>query len=115
VCAYIRSTCRGPTPFRRDNFRRRPPAAFAGRNQGTAPGTTLVALFATLESALQHELPSDAVFVAALIGVFLLLWVGVTLLLDAWSNRRASDLVERLRPNQRTSVADKAQRWLESQ
>jgi hypothetical protein len=29
----------------------------------------------------------------ALVGVFLLLWVGVTLLLDDWSNRRAAELV----------------------
>jgi hypothetical protein len=36
------------------------------------------------------------VLVAALIAVFLMLWVGVTLLLDARSNRRAADLVERL-------------------
>jgi hypothetical protein len=47
--------------------------------------------------------------------VFLLLWVSVTLLLDAWSSRRAANLIERLRPYQAASLADEAQRWLECQ
>ena len=47
-----------------------------------------------------RRLPSRGVVVAALVGVFLLLWFGLTLLLDARSNRRAAELVERLRPYQ---------------
>jgi hypothetical protein len=38
------------------------------------------------------------VYVAALLGVLPLLWVGVTLLMDAWSIRRAADLLDRLMP-----------------
>jgi hypothetical protein len=51
--------------------------------------------------------------VAALVGVFLLLWVGVTLLLDAGSNRRAAHLVERLRPYR--PPTDDAHRWADRQ
>jgi hypothetical protein len=41
---------------------------------------------------------------------------GAPLIVDGWSNRRAADLTERLRPYQpAVSVADEAARWLESQ
>jgi hypothetical protein len=55
----------------------------------------------------------EAVFVAALGVAVILAWIGVVLILDGWSNRRAADLTERLRPYQPLSVADEAQRWLE--
>jgi hypothetical protein len=56
------------------------------------------------------------VLVAALIVVGVLVWGGSTLLLDAWWRRwDRPDLAERLRPYGHRSVADEAQRWLESQ
>jgi hypothetical protein len=43
-------------------------------------------------------------------------WVGSTLLLDVWWRRRdRPDLSERLRPYGHRSVADEAERLLESQ
>jgi hypothetical protein len=44
----------------------------------------------------------------------LLLWVAGTLILDGWSNRRAERLTDRLRAYQKPSLADEAQRWLDS-
>jgi hypothetical protein len=51
-----------------------------------------------------------AVLVLGVLGA----WVGATMVLDAWSNRRAAELVERLPRYQSTSVADEAERWLRS-
>jgi hypothetical protein len=56
------------------------------------------------------------VHVAALIVVGLLTWAGSTLLLDAWWRRgRRSDLAERLRPFQPSTLADQARDWLDQQ
>jgi hypothetical protein len=53
--------------------------------------------------------------VAVLIVAGLLTWAGATLLLDAWWRRWSRpDLAERLQPYQTGSIADDAQRWLES-
>jgi hypothetical protein len=46
----------------------------------------------------------------------ILAWIGVVLITDGWSNRRAANLTERLRPYQSgPSLADETQRWLEGQ
>jgi hypothetical protein len=54
--------------------------------------------------------------IAAILTVGFLTWAGATLLLDAWWRRwDRPDLAERLKPYQRGSVADEAQRWLDRQ
>jgi hypothetical protein len=55
------------------------------------------------------------VLVVGLIVVGVLVWGGSTLLLDAWWGRQRVDLVDRLMPYQRGSVADEAQSWLGDQ
>jgi hypothetical protein len=53
------------------------------------------------------------VFVAALILVGVLVWIGATLLIDPWlGRRRRPDLAERLPPFQATSLANEAEWWL---
>jgi hypothetical protein len=53
--------------------------------------------------------------VAILVVTGLLIWAGVTLLIDAWHWRHLRpDLVDRLAPYQPT-VADDAERWLHRQ
>ena len=47
--------------------------------------------------------------------VGLLVWGGVTLLIDARARRLRPDLTERLLPYQPTSIADEAERWLHRQ
>jgi hypothetical protein len=48
--------------------------------------------------------------------VFFLVWVGTTLLIDAWLRRpRRPDLAERLRPFRPSSLADEAQDWLDKE
>jgi hypothetical protein len=42
----------------------------------------------------------------------ILVWTGVTLVLDAWWSRRPVYLADRLLPYQPGSVADQAQQWL---
>jgi hypothetical protein len=52
----------------------------------------------------------------ALVAAWALFWTGATLLLDAWWRRwDRPDLAEPLRTCSHRSVADEAQRWLESQ
>jgi hypothetical protein len=50
-----------------------------------------------------------------LIIVGVLVWIGATLLLDAWWEPQPTDLVERLMPFEAGSVADEAQRGLDRQ
>jgi hypothetical protein len=51
---------------------------------------------------------------ALLAGV--MVWIGTTLILDAWWRRkRRPDLAERLRPFRPASLADEAQDWLDEQ
>jgi hypothetical protein len=51
----------------------------------------------------------------ALVVAGLLVWVALTLILDACSNHRAERLIDRPRPCETRSLADEAQRWLENQ
>jgi hypothetical protein len=54
-------------------------------------------------------------YVALLIVVGLLVWAGVTLMIDGWLRRpRRPDLADRLRPFQ-PSVGDEAEVWLRRQ
>jgi hypothetical protein len=55
-------------------------------------------------------------YAALLVVVFLLVWAGVTLMIDGWVRRqRRRDLTERLWPFRPATVADEAQRWLNRQ
>jgi hypothetical protein len=54
--------------------------------------------------------------ILAIAGVGLLVWVGSTLLGDAWLRRsRRATLADRLAPYQPTPVAEDAERWLRAQ
>ena len=54
--------------------------------------------------------------ILAFVGVGFLVWVGSTLLGDAWLRRsRRATLAERLAPYQPISVAEDAERWLRTQ
>jgi hypothetical protein len=56
------------------------------------------------------------VVLVLLVLVFMLVWSGATLLIDAWLRRpRRLGLVERLMPFQPPSLADEAQEWLDRQ
>ena len=54
--------------------------------------------------------------IPALIAVFVLVWAGVTLIIDGWSRRRrCPTLAEGLAPFMSESVVDEAQNWLDGQ
>ena len=53
--------------------------------------------------------------IALFVVVGLLVWIGSTLVIDAWlQHRRRLDLAERLRPFQPMAIGDEAERWLDS-